>query len=105
MIPTPVHDAPAPAPRYSRSMRSTRLLLAASLLTLSLASLSGCDGGLQATTDPCALDPDPGPCEAAFPKAFFDPTDGVCKEFIWGGCEGEVPFETIEECQQSCLSR
>ncbi|MBA4146415.1 MAG: proteinase inhibitor I4 serpin, partial [Cytophaga sp.] len=25
-----------------------------------------------------------------------------CKEFIWGGCGGVVPFETLEECKGGC---
>ena len=48
----------------------------------------------------CGLTPDSGPCEAAFEKYFFDSEDQVCKPFIWGGCEGTVPFDTIEDCRQ-----
>lgn len=50
--------------------------------------------------DRCELLPDAGPCEAAFPKYYFDPETKTCKEFLWGGCDGVVPFETIEECQE-----
>ena len=31
----------------------------------------------------CGLEPDPGQCEAAMPRYYFD--DG-CKQFFWGGC-------------------
>lgn len=48
----------------------------------------------------CDLVPDPGPCKAMFTKYYFDKADQKCKEFIWGGCEGVVPFHTLEECQQ-----
>jgi hypothetical protein len=48
----------------------------------------------------CDLVPDPGLCKAYFPKYYFDKADGTCKEFIWGGCNGVVPFETMEECKQ-----
>lgn len=48
----------------------------------------------------CQLIPDAGPCDAYIPKYYFDMTAGKCKEFIWGGCEGVVPFNTMEECQQ-----
>ena len=48
----------------------------------------------------CELNPESGPCEAAIEKYFFDSEDKVCKPFIWGGCEGTVPFDSIEECQQ-----
>lgn len=50
----------------------------------------------------CELKPDPGPCEAAFPGWYFDPDTGTCEEFIWGGCDGTLPFETLESCQASC---
>lgn len=47
----------------------------------------------------CNLEPDPGVCEAYFPKYYFDQEAQTCKEFIWGGCEGTVPFETLEDCE------
>lgn len=47
----------------------------------------------------CALVPDAGPCEAAFTRYYYDAGTGECKEFIWGGCGGTVPFETLEECE------
>jgi len=51
----------------------------------------------------CRLKPDGGPCKALFWKHYFDPETGECKEFAYGGCEGTVPFETREECEQECL--
>ncbi len=48
----------------------------------------------------CELIPDSGPCEAAITKYYFDSVDEVCKAFVWGGCEGIVPFDSMEECQQ-----
>lgn len=50
----------------------------------------------------CNLIPDPGPCDAAIPKYYFNRVTGKCEEFTWGGCGGVVPFQTMEECQQ-CL--
>lgn len=50
----------------------------------------------------CFLEPNSGTCEAAIPRYYFDSDEGVCKEFIWGGCGGVVPFETIEECKNVC---
>ena len=43
--------------------------------------------------------PDPGPCEAYIPLANFDPVTQICAEFIWGGCDGVVPFQTLAACQ------
>ncbi|MFH6603545.1 BPTI/Kunitz domain-containing protein [Maribacter algicola] len=51
----------------------------------------------------CGLAPQSGNCEAAIPKYYYDPQDGECKEFIWGGCDGVVPFHTLQDCRE-CLS-
>lgn len=50
----------------------------------------------------CSLKPEKGPCKAICWKYFFDPESNKCKEFIWGGCDGVVPFETKEECVEVC---
>ena len=48
--------------------------------------------------DACSLLPDPGPCLAAIPAWYFDQDTQSCTQFIWGGCDGVVPFETLESC-------
>lgn len=48
----------------------------------------------------CGLIPDPGICNAAFRKYYFDQETQECKEFMWGGCKGIVPFDTLEECRE-----
>ena len=48
----------------------------------------------------CELEPMPGPCKAAIPRYYFDQEEKECREFIWGGCAGVVPFETMEECEE-----
>jgi len=52
--------------------------------------------------DACYLIPDPGVCLAAIPRYYYDQDTGNCKEFLWGGCGGVVPFETMEECKSGC---
>ncbi len=52
----------------------------------------------------CNLEPEIGPCEALIPKYQKDKDEGECKEFHWGGCEGVVPFDTMEECLE-CIDR
>ena len=47
----------------------------------------------------CGLEPKPGPCNASFTKYYFDNESKKCKKFIWGGCEGVVPFNSLEECE------
>ncbi len=49
---------------------------------------------------PCDLEPAPGPCFAAFRRYYYDREEQKCKEFIWGGCNGTVPFETMEACTE-----
>ena len=50
----------------------------------------------------CSLKPDRGPCKGIFDKFYYDIDSKACKKFIWGGCGGVVPFETIEECNNGC---
>ena len=50
----------------------------------------------------CKLEPETGPCKALFTRYYFDQQEGICKEFIWGGCQGVVPFETLNECKSIC---
>lgn len=72
-----------------------------SLLLLFLVALISCsDQCIRA--DQCFLEPETGPCYAAFQRYYYDQEDGICKEFTWGGCGGVVPFETLEECQKQC---
>ena len=46
----------------------------------------------------CSEKPEAGPCEALITKYYFDKDSGKCKEFTWGGCDGNVPNDTMEEC-------
>ena len=54
------------------------------------------------SSNQCELEPDPGLCKAYFPKYYFDDETQTCQEFIYGGCGGVVPFDTVEECNQQC---
>lgn len=66
------------------------------LLAIQLSSCSNDDDNEIPTA--CQLEPDPGECLAAIPRYYFDKEEQKCKEFTWGGCNGVVPFETMEEC-------
>ena len=50
----------------------------------------------------CELVPDPGDCDAYFVRYYYDAELGECGEFVWGGCEGVVPFESWLECDATC---
>lgn len=52
--------------------------------------------------NPCYLGPDLGNCYAYFVRYYFDQDEEKCKDFVWGGGEGVIPFETLEACQESC---
>ena len=65
-----------------------------------------CENGILSCTyldcDPCGAEPEEGVCNAALIRYYFNQETEYCESFIWGGCEGVVPFETLEECQLSC---
>lgn len=50
----------------------------------------------------CYLEPETGPCFGYIPKYFFNQDTGQCEQFIWGGCAGVVPFDTLYECENAC---
>lgn len=51
----------------------------------------------------CSSPPEAGPCRAYFRKFFFDTSDKTCKEFGYGGCEGNGNrYDTKEQCQMKC---
>jgi len=52
--------------------------------------------------DDCYLDPEIGPCDGACPRYFFNQETGECQMFTWGCCDGVVPFETLEACEEAC---
>ncbi|KAJ7379648.1 hypothetical protein OS493_014044 [Desmophyllum pertusum] len=53
--------------------------------------------------DSCLLPEDSGPCRAAFKRYFFDKKNGQCKQFIYGGCQGNKNnFPSLEDCQLKC---
>ncbi|XP_049267031.1 kunitz-type serine protease inhibitor A-like [Rhipicephalus sanguineus] len=51
----------------------------------------------------CLGKPDPGPCRASVTRYYYDNGTSTCKEFTYGGCEGNPNnYETFEECRASC---
>ncbi|MCC1496930.1 BPTI/Kunitz domain-containing protein [Alcanivorax sp. 1008] len=67
-----------------------------------LLALAGCQTSEERLPEQCQLKPESGRCRAAIERYWFDPQSGTCKAFIWGGCDGTVPFETMQDCQQTC---
>ena len=51
----------------------------------------------------CYLAPDPGPCRAAEKRYHFDPAQGDCVAFYYGGCEGNGNnFFHYQDCIAMC---
>jgi len=46
---------------------------------------------------------DIGPCKAAVVRWYYDPEDRSCKDFVFGGCDGNTNnFATKEKCERTC---
>lgn len=72
-------------------MFSSKSIIFLCLFIISCSSNEQCD-------EACNQSPDSGPCNAAYRKFYFDKTTSKCDTFLWGGCSGIIPFNTIEEC-------
>ena len=72
-----------------------------SIIIASMTTSSFCTKQYEECQTKCNQIGKAGPCKAYFKKYYYDKTEKKCKEFIWGGCDGVVPFQTLEECQ-SC---
>lgn len=60
-------------------------------------------GGSGPGGDACNAPPVSGNCDAYFERWYHDPSTGLCRQFIYGGCGGnENNYETFEQCQKAC---
>ena len=51
----------------------------------------------------CEQPLDGGPCQGDFPRWYYDDETGECRNFTYGGCQGnQNRFTSIEACQNSC---
>ncbi|XP_069470239.1 amyloid beta precursor like protein 2 isoform X2 [Ambystoma mexicanum] len=51
----------------------------------------------------CSKEADTGPCRAAMPRWYFDPSQRKCLRFIFGGCRGnQNNFESKDYCMAVC---
>lgn len=52
----------------------------------------------------CDMPKDEGPCTEKFVRYYYDSRDRRCRDFMYGGCQGnENNFIEIEECQRECM--
>uniref|UniRef100_R4G7F8 KP-Cac-7 n=1 Tax=Cacophis squamulosus TaxID=505434 RepID=R4G7F8_9SAUR len=53
----------------------------------------------------CELPPDKGPCKGSFLAFHYHPVQQQCRQFTYGGCQGNPNnFKTIEECKSTCAA-
>jgi hypothetical protein len=51
----------------------------------------------------CALQPATGPCRAALPRWAFDVATSACRQFVYGGCDGNANnFASRDACDAAC---
>lgn len=58
---------------------------------------------VSAVMDNCALPKDMGPCPGAVLRWYYDTTEKICKQFMYGGCQGNGNrFRSEVECKNKC---
>ncbi|WP_072679618.1 BPTI/Kunitz domain-containing protein [Arcobacter sp. LA11] len=43
-----------------------------------------------------------GMCRGYFIKYEYNEKTKKCQHFVYGGCGGNIPFNTLDECKKSC---
>lgn len=52
--------------------------------------------------EPCYEKPASGKCKASHKRFYHEVETNTCKPFIWGGCGGNVPFDSLKLCKSTC---
>ena len=61
-------------------------------------------GSVKPRNSICNLQLSKGNCQATLRRFYYDPVEGICKLFVFGGCQGNANnFETMSECINSCI--
>ena len=52
----------------------------------------------------CESEVDAGPCKARIRRWYFDKASGTCKQFFYGGCQGNNNnYGNERECKANCV--
>lgn len=52
---------------------------------------------------PCGAPPEAGPCDGLVRSWYHDPSTGICRPFVYGGCGGNANrYDSLEACQKVC---
>lgn len=63
------------------------------------------NGSVSNLLNVCDLEPETGPCNAAFLRWYYDTQSGMCQTFVYGGCGGNANnYLTKSACEESCGS-
>jgi hypothetical protein len=63
---------------------------------------TGAGGGV---SEACGAPPSSGNCEAYIPSWYHDPSTGICRPFVYGGCGGNANrYASLQACQKACPS-
>uniref|UniRef100_A0A4Q8K152 U71-Liphistoxin-Lsp1c_1 n=1 Tax=Liphistius sp. SGP-2016 TaxID=1905180 RepID=A0A4Q8K152_9ARAC len=78
------------------------LVLVSSLAVISAAAGDDRQRRSPATPD-CTVFPERGPCEESLRRYYYDRWAGICRFFVYGGCQGNGNnFLTEEDCLKTC---
>lgn len=94
--------------RARKARRAMSLLrsVSAALAWACVLLITGCVAGPGLTPDDlpisCLDKPDPGPCRASEVRYYYDYREDRCKPFRYGGCQGYVPFDSMQACLAYC---
>lgn len=83
-------------------MKKLLILVIATLSIFLIGILISWGSNTEPEVELCNLEPETGPCKARMLKYYFNQDSKSCQSFIWGGCQGVVPFNKMDECENSC---
>ena len=64
---------------------------------------TGAAGSGGMLSEACGAAPESGMCDAFVPSWYNDPSTGICRPFVYGGCGGNANrYDSLVACQKAC---